>query len=69
MPGDPNESRERAKRCWQFASETTNPALKASLVDLAQRWAALATDLERTNELMRVWGDPDFKRKSGEGGH
>ena len=33
MPGDPKECREHAKRCWELASETTNPALKESLVE------------------------------------
>jgi hypothetical protein len=52
MPGDPNECRERAKRCWALAAEARNPALKESLIDLAQRWSALATDLEATNSLV-----------------
>jgi hypothetical protein len=52
MPGDPNVCREHAKRCWALASETTNPALKDNLVDLAQRWARLAVDLQVTRDLM-----------------
>jgi hypothetical protein len=60
MPGDPNECRLRAKRCWALAAESKNPALKESLVDLAQRWAALATDLEATQRLLDAWGDPGF---------
>ena len=36
MPGDPNECREHAKRCWALAAETKNPALKDNLVDLVQ---------------------------------
>jgi hypothetical protein len=60
MPGDPNVCREHAKRCWALASETKNPALKDSLVDLAQRWARLAVDLEFTRDLMAEWADnPD----------
>ena len=58
MPGDPNECRNHAKRCWALAAETDNPVLKASLVDLAQRWAALATDLEATKSLLEAWGEP-----------
>ena len=39
MPGDPKRCREHAKRCWALASEVTNPVLKESLLDAAQRWA------------------------------
>ena len=62
MPGDPNECRERAKRCWALAAEARNPALKESLVDLAQRWSALATDLEARNRVLDLWGEPGFPR-------
>jgi hypothetical protein len=37
MPGDPKQCREHAKRCWALASEITNPILKESLTDAAQR--------------------------------
>jgi hypothetical protein len=52
MPGDPKECRERAKRCLALASQTNNPNLKESLTDIANRWAALATELEATRALM-----------------
>jgi hypothetical protein len=29
MPGEPNECREHAERCWVLASTTKNPVLKA----------------------------------------
>jgi hypothetical protein len=64
MPGDPKECRERAKRCWALAAETKNPVLQESLTDLAQKWAALATDLEATKRLLDSWGadaPPDKK--------
>jgi hypothetical protein len=51
MAGDPEECREHAKRCWALADKTTNPALKESLVELAQRWASLASDLEFSVEV------------------
>ena len=60
MPGDPNECREHAKRCWALAAEAKEPVLKGSLVDLAQRWAVLANDLEATKRLLDAWGDPAF---------
>ena len=56
MPGDPKECREHGKRCWALAAETQNPVLKESLVDLAQRWALLAVDLQHTRELLAQWG-------------
>jgi hypothetical protein len=58
MPGDPKECREHAKRCWELASEATNPVLKESLIDLAQRWARLASDLEVTKRMLDAWEEP-----------
>jgi hypothetical protein len=58
MPGDPQECREHAKRCWQLASETNNLALRDSLTEIAQKWARLATELEATKTLLDEWGDP-----------
>jgi hypothetical protein len=52
MPGDPKECRKHAKRCWQLASEVTNPRLRESLTDIAQRWAGLATELAETERLL-----------------
>ena len=65
MPGDPNECREHAKRCWALASETKNPDLRDSLTDLAQRWARLATDLEVTLKLLEQWADPREDKRTG----
>ena len=48
MPGDPEECREHAKRCWALAGEARNPVLRESLTDLAQRWSRLAVDLQAT---------------------
>ena len=52
MPGDPKRCREHAKRCWALASEVTNPVLKESLTDAAQRWAVLAAELETIHSLL-----------------
>ena len=52
MPGDPKRCREHAKRCWALTSEITNPVLKESLTDAAQRWAILATELETIHALL-----------------
>jgi hypothetical protein len=63
MPGDPEECRAHARRCWALAAKTTNPVVKESLVDLAQRWSRLAADLKFTHDLMAEWGEdkPDKK--------
>jgi hypothetical protein len=58
MPGNPKECREHAKRCLQLAHETTNPALKDSLTDIAGQWTRLATDLEVTKLLLDELGQP-----------
>jgi hypothetical protein len=62
MPGDPKEYREHAKRCLKIAQEATNPALRASLEDIAQQWLRLAADLEATKALLEEWGDPCASR-------
>jgi hypothetical protein len=62
MPGDPKDYREHAKRCLQIAQETTNPALKASLEQIAQQWLRLAADFEATKPLLEEWGDPCASR-------
>jgi len=59
MPGDPKECRERAKGLWALASEGTNPALKESLLETAQRWSHLATDLETMYVLQDQWRQED----------
>ena len=52
---------EHAKQCWALAAEATNPALKQSLTDIAQRWARLASDLETTCDLIEKWGEQPNK--------
>ena len=58
MPGDPKQCREHAKRCWALASEITNPVLKESLTDAAQRWAVLAAELETIHSLLEALEEP-----------
>ena len=60
MPGDPKECREHAKRCLEMASETKHLPLKDSLIDIANHWMRLATELEATKRLLAEWGDPRF---------
>jgi hypothetical protein len=68
MPGDPKECREHAKRCLKIAQEATNPALKASLEEIAHHWLRLAADFEATKPLLEAWGDPCFVGKLVSGG-
>ena len=52
MPGNPEEYRAHARRCWALAAEVTNPVRKKRLTDLAQRWAKVAADLEVTRQIL-----------------
>jgi hypothetical protein len=61
MPGNPEQCRQHAKRCWALASETTNPVLKESLTDAAQRWAVLAVELETIHSLLDALEEPEKK--------
>ena len=67
MPGDPKRCREHAKRCWALASEITNPVLKESLLDAAQRWAVLAAELETIHSLLEALEEPEKGAGLGEG--
>jgi hypothetical protein len=44
-----------------LASEVTNPVLKESLTDAAQRWASLADELETIHSLLEALEEPDKK--------
>ncbi len=66
MPGDPKQCREHAKRCWALASEITNPVLKESLTDAAQRWAVLAAELETIHSLLEALEEPEKEAGLGE---
>jgi hypothetical protein len=65
MPGDPKECREHAKRCLQLADETTNPALKDSLIEISTQWLRLAADLDRTWLLLAEFGEPQLQGSAG----
>ena len=44
-----------------MASQITNPVLKESLTDAAQRWAVLAAELETIHSLLDVIEEPEKK--------
>jgi hypothetical protein len=54
MPGDPEECRQHAKRCWALAGEAKNSEVRNSLMEIAQRWTVLAADLEATHKLLKA---------------
>jgi hypothetical protein len=66
MPGNPEECKEHAKRCWALASQTSNPVLREAFLDLAHRWLAVATDLEY-RRLKQDWDYNTLPKKSGQG--
>ena len=51
MP-DPKAFRENAQRCLAMAADAPNPDLREILVETAQRWLRLATEIEADNSLL-----------------
>jgi len=51
MP-DPKIFRENAQRCLAMAADTPDPHLRESLVETAQRWLHLATEIEADHSLL-----------------
>ena len=47
MPGDPKECRQHALNCLLLAKEATNEDAKNTFLILAQKWTALAAELEQ----------------------
>jgi hypothetical protein len=66
MPGDPKQCHEHSKRCWALAAEITDPVLKASLTDSAQRWSVLAAELEAIHSLLESLEGSEREAGSGE---
>src|SRR5262245_15332963 len=51
MPEDRNAYAAHARRCLELAAETLDPVVKQNLVDAAQRWTRIASELAVTSEL------------------
>jgi hypothetical protein len=66
MPGNPQECRERAKRCSELAAEAQNEVVKQNFMNLAKRWSRIAADLEATQELLKQYGEEDIVRRKRE---
>jgi hypothetical protein len=58
MPANPEECRERAQRCAKLAATAATPELAAALSDIAQKWAVLAAELDRTDRQLAAWQTP-----------
>lgn len=65
MPGDPAQCREQAKRCLELASHASSPLAKSQFEALAQTWARLATNIDRTKALVAQWGSTEEMTKTG----
>jgi hypothetical protein len=63
LKADILETDSHAARCWALASEITNPVLKESLNDAAQRWAALAAELETIHLLLEALEEPEKRTR------
>ena len=50
MWGTPKDYRERARRYFEMASETSDFVLKESLIDYAERWLRMAAELEYAHD-------------------
>ena len=46
MPGNPIECRQHAANCRRLAAEATTPEARERFTALAERWDALASELE-----------------------
>lgn len=49
---DPKEYRRQAKRCLKLAADTNDTFLANNLIETAQRWDRLASDLEAVITLV-----------------
>jgi len=62
MPANSADCRERAQRCAELAAAAATPELAAVLSDIAQKWAVLAAELDRTDRALAPWQMPQPKR-------
>ena len=62
MPANSADCRERAQRCAKLAAAAASPELAAVLSDIAQKWAVIAGELDRTDRALAPWQMPQPKR-------
>jgi hypothetical protein len=63
MPANSTDCRERAQRCAKLAAAAATPELAAVLSDIAQKWAVLAAQLDRTDRALASWQAPEPKHR------
>ena len=63
MPGDPKECRQHALTCARLAQTSASAQSKERFVSLANMWARLADDLERTLALLETFDDEDERER------
>jgi hypothetical protein len=64
MPIDSKTYKEHAERCLELAAEALDPVLKDNLLEAAERWTRLASDLASTSDLLERRDDPP-ERQAG----
>ena len=52
MLGDPKECRERAAQCRALASDAPGPVLRRAYLGVAEKWEALAHEIEQAKMLV-----------------
>jgi hypothetical protein len=52
MPSDPEEYRANARRCGEMATESIDPKLKQTFLELAEAWTALANKVDKSRALI-----------------
>src|SRR4030095_12194003 len=57
------DCRERAQRCAKLAAAAATPELAAVLSDIAQKWAVLAAELDRTDRALASWQAPEAQQR------
>jgi len=62
MPANSADGLERAQRCAKLAAAAATPELAAVLSDIAQKWAVLAGEFDRTDRALAPWQMPQPKR-------
>ena len=75
MPGDPKECREHARNCIEMAEQAVTAQGRATLINLANHWTKLATELESAQtflnslKAMELNTPSDGRTAPGNGGY
>jgi hypothetical protein len=64
MPGNPYICRLHAVRCSQLAQTAATLELRLTFIALAERWKALAAELESDQAFLKTISELEFRRPS-----